>query len=211
VSAKGRAVVDPLEYYPTPAWAIRPVVPFVGPASSIIDLGCGEGEIGSVLREAFPLARLVGIEIDAKRAAQAQTAAVYSQVLVTDVIAPLTSPLPPEYSSAFDLVIANPPFSNAVPFWEVACRLVRPGGTIAFLLRGVWAVPEERASVVAADEAPACDLLFLRRRAFPDSTEYAWTTWRPSDPTHGGRWRVLACESSSRSRRSPIAVVTNAR
>lgn len=192
MSAKGRAFVDPLEYYPTPGWAVRPVVPFVGPASSILDLGCGEGEIGAEMRVAFPRTRLVGIELDVTRAERARGRHVYDQVLTGDVIAPLLSPLPAEFTKAFDLVIANPPFSNALAFLEMAQRLVCFGGTIAFLLRATWVVPEERADVMRPD------LLFLRRRPFPDATEYAWTTWRPHDPMHGGRYQILECGAARR-------------
>lgn len=207
MSAKGRAVVDPLEYYPTPGWAVRPVVPFVGPASSILDLGCGEGEIGAELREAFPRARITGVEIDTQRAAVARVRshaagdAVYHEVVTGDVIAPLLSPLPAEFTRAFDLVIANPPFSNAVAFLEQALRLVRFGGTVAFLLRATWIVPEERADVMTPD------LLLLRRRPFPDATEYAWHTWRPHDPMHGGRFQILECGPRRRSLPAVAATV----
>lgn len=202
MSARGRAAVDPTEFYRTPEWGVPLVFGHIGAPMRILDIGCGDGVIGKMLRERFPAASITGVELDEGRAKQARSLwpswgdaeglPVYREVLVGDLIEspllPSLSPIPSHYAGRFDLVISNPPFSNAEKFLAVARRMVAYGGTIAFLLRMAWAVPTIREDVLEVDVKPDFDLIVSRRRMFPDSTEYAWHTWKPSDPLHGGRW-----------------------
>ncbi len=79
---------------------------FVGDSvRSILDLGCGEGQLGFALREVYPHARLVGIDRDPKAIEKAQAKAAERkldnyQFIVGDVEQPLVA-------GPFDLVYAS--------------------------------------------------------------------------------------------------------
>jgi hypothetical protein len=203
VSATGRSSDRPeLDFARTPAWAVRAILPFLGEPLCTIDLGCGDGAIGTVLREAWgESVHIHGVELDDTRAKTARSLVssvkvsfdpcrTYDDVTCADATT-FTE------SSDDDLVIANPPFVLAAEFFAAAVKIVRPGGLIAFLLRGTWMVPATRTGI------PLPDLRFLRRRPSfrksakgnsSDSTDYAWHLWRVGVPFEGGRWSVLECE-----------------
>lgn len=222
MSATGRgAVRHELDYYETPLFATKAIVPLLGLPRRVVDLGCGGGAIGHALRlEWGNSSTIVGVEVDQGRADEARVARtadgalVYDEVEQLDVLAPLTTgEIPAKYRAAFDLVAFNPPYSHAVEFIDEARRYLRPGGRIAVLLRVGFAASAER---FAWHQANPSDVHVLSRRPsfYPnnpnakDSTEYAWFLFGLG---HGGRWSVLECEASSRVRRSPTAVVPTAR
>lgn len=73
--------------------------------SSILDLGCGEGQLGFVLRDVYPNARLVGMDSDAKAIAAANEQV--SKQGVSDcefVVGDVQEGLP---SGQFDLIYAS--------------------------------------------------------------------------------------------------------
>ncbi len=73
--------------------------------TSILDLGCGEGQLGFVLREIYPHARLVGIDKDEKAIAVAHNKAEALGVAnVEFVVGNIEETLPP---GRFDLVYAS--------------------------------------------------------------------------------------------------------
>lgn len=189
---------DPLDFAVTPAWAVRAILPHLGEPRTAIDLACGDGAIGKVLREAWGESlQLHGIELDRARATTARDlivsvkpsfdpCRVYDEVYRSDALECAADDQ--------DLVIANPPFERAADFLRIALGLVRPGGHVAFLLRAGWVIPKTRAHV------PPCDLFFLRRRPSfkksakgnsTDASDYAWHVWGLG---LGGRWSVLECE-----------------
>jgi SAM-dependent methyltransferase len=130
---------DPLDFNRTPAWCVELLIPELGQPRTILDAGCGDGAIGKVLRQAWPNARINGIEVDATRARTARENAGYSHIwhnkfeLLFDNDAELFA------AWAFDLIISNPPFGlMALDFLRCALTRVRPGGTVAFLLPTHW-------------------------------------------------------------------------
>lgn len=187
---------DPLDFARTPGWAVRALLPHLGRPLNISDLGCGDGAIGRELRAAWgDGVSIVGFEADEGRSDSAYATTAYDETHHVDLLD--SSAFDPADWDGAELVIANPPFSRAVEFLDIATKMVRRGGLIAFLLRASWIVPPTRASI------PKPDLLFLRRRpsfkksakgSSTDSADYAWHLWRPGDPFAGGRWAALECE-----------------
>lgn len=219
MSATGRgAVRHELDYYETPLFATRAVVPLLGLPRRVLDLGCGGGAIGHALRiEWGNSSTIVGIDVDENRVEEARLARtadgalIYDEVERLDVLAPLTTgETHPKHRGAFDLVVLNPPYSHAREFIDEARRYLRPGGRIAVLLRVGFAASAER---FAWHQANPSDVHVLSRRPsfYPnnpnakDSTEYAWFLFGLG---HGGRWSVLECEASTRARRSTAVVPT---
>ena len=136
------------DFYITPHWVVEAILPHLKVPRTVLDIGCGTGAIGRVMRQAWPLARIGGVEKDAGRARGAFKNDVYSMVAADDWLAPAT----PEQcyrSGVFsdsciyvhgdaDLIISNPPFKLALRFLETALERVKPGGEVAFLLPAQW-------------------------------------------------------------------------
>lgn len=207
MSAKGRKAQpeNPLEFHTTPAWATLAALPIIGRPRYVLDAGCGAGAIGQELRKAWPHATIFGVELDPDRANAARRLVVpaglgpvYDQVVAGDFLTGAHT-LPRD----FDLVIANPPFTEAIPFAQRSLELVRPGGIVAFLLRlNILAGHDRRAfwrGALTGGLRPDVNVLERRPGFNPakpsktDATEYAWLTWGLG---LGGRWDVLECAPS---------------
>jgi predicted RNA methylase len=186
---------DPLDFYRTPAEAVRAILPYLGRPRTIVDLGCGDGAIGEVLvQQLGDTTTVIGVEIDPSRAASAEACGPYDRVDVRDVL--LWKPA--AIDRTFDLAILNPPFRHAEAFVECALSLVRHGGTVAALVRLGWLAGQKRA---AFHRAHPCDVhVFSRRPSFTgggtDSSEYAWLVYGLG---RGGRWSLLESEKPRRS------------
>jgi hypothetical protein len=196
MSAKNRGEpADPMDYGCTPGWTTRAILPQLGAPPLVMDLGCGNGEIGAVLRRGLPCAARIEIP--------GGSTPVYDAVAQVDVCSEEMSRR--FAAGTYDLVIGNPPFNQALAFLIAAQRIVRPGGLIALLLRDSWQVPTPRRGL---DKAYKVSL--RRRPSFKtsakgnksDSTEYAWHLWSPGMPWFAhGHWDVIECEPPERKRR----------
>lgn len=131
---------DPLDFNRTPAWCVELLIPHLGRPRTVLDVGCGDGAIGKVLRQAWPEVYLEGVEIHEQRALSAARLRIpgqpkydYSNVYVNDWA---SDAFPTETPN---LIISNPPFGlPALRFLELALQRVAPGGTVAFLLPTHW-------------------------------------------------------------------------
>lgn len=136
------------DFYITPAWVVEAILPHLKTPRAVLDIGCGTGAIGRVLRQAYPLARIGGVEKDAARARNAFNNEAYSMVAEDDWLA-TAKPGQAYRAGAFDdrailvsggadLIISNPPFKLALRFLVAALERVKPGGEVAFLLPAQW-------------------------------------------------------------------------
>src|SRR3954469_21806705 len=128
-----RDVRHPDDFYETPAWCVRALLPYLQ-RGKVVDPCCGNGAIGRVLAEVWPEQERYGIEIDAGRAKEAQDAQIlradgtplcafdrvargdYLQLKVVhravDGLEGYVVPAP--------LIITNPPFKLALEFAQKA-------------------------------------------------------------------------------------------
>lgn len=129
---------DPLDFNRTPAWCVELLLPHLGKPRTVLDVGCGDGAIGKVLRRAWPDTRMLGIEYDVRRSGIAFNSEVYTEVLMGDWL-DTTSRAYAYFGHKPDLIISNPPFGlPALRFLELALKRVAPSGTVAFLLPTHW-------------------------------------------------------------------------
>ncbi len=96
---------------------------------SILDLGCGEGQLGQVLREVYPAAQLVGIDKDAAAIGRAREHAASLHLQNTDFIAAdVEQELP---AGPFDLAYASTIMMHThqlAKMVELAQAALQPGG-----------------------------------------------------------------------------------
>jgi SAM-dependent methyltransferase len=125
---------DPLNFNRTPAWVVQLVVPLLGLPQTVLDVGCGDGAIGRVLRQAWPGVQLHGVEVHPVRAKEC--AGTYTVTEVCDWLSALYDVGYPRWA---DLIISNPPFGlAALDFLKRAVERAAPDGTVAFLLPTHW-------------------------------------------------------------------------
>lgn len=169
-----------LDFYETPAWCTNAILDQLPtcPTASVLEPGCGTGAIARVLRERG-FSNVTGIELDPLQAEQAK------QECYT-VAGNFLDPL--RYWGVYDLVIGNPPCSEAEAFVRRARSL---GDMVAMLLRLNWLSGQKRAEFHR--QVPAHVYVLPRRPSFTgdgktDATEYAWFVWGDDHP---GRWEIL--------------------
>jgi len=131
-----RQLVGELRYR-TPqllADAVGPLVPDWGsPRATVLDLGCGTGLCGPLLRGSA--ARLVGVDLSKKMLAKAREKAVYDELRACHILDPLQ-----ESPSAFDLIIAAdvfPYLGDLDPVFQATRGALASGGLFAFSAEAV--------------------------------------------------------------------------
>lgn len=108
---------------------------------TILDVGCGDGAIGRVLRLWRPWEACVinGVELDKTRRDVANFAEhrPYNAVFERDWLSErqIDHAI---FGACHDLIISNPPFRHALRFLELALQRVRPSGHVFFLLPSQW-------------------------------------------------------------------------
>lgn len=177
---------DPLDYYATPEWCVRAIMPHLPRAGSILDPCAGEGAIVNALEACgVDPDTIDAMEIDPRRAAKIDSRA---DVEVVDALSDEAG----MWHLPHGLVIANPPFSRALEFVERSLTAQAPhGGTTAMLLRLAFA--EGRTRATFHSEHPSDMYVLSRRPSFTgdgksDSAAYAWFVWAPG---RSGSWTVL--------------------
>lgn len=174
------------DFYRTPSWVTQALVPHVwpkhlAPPKRILDAGAGDGAITRELVAGFPDAFVSGVEIDAFHL---KAEGCDSHVLCEDF-----------FESAirtdWDLIVSNPPFSQAMAFLERSLALVEePRGAVAMLLRLGFMAGQERAAFHRV--VPSDVFVLSKRPSFTgkgaDATDYAWFVFAPWS---SGRWRTI--------------------
>lgn len=97
------------------------------PVRKVLDMGAGQGEWGPALRENFKVARIVGV--DKFFDGSTPFAKKYYDEWLNDDFLSLTF----EEGSKPDVIIGNPPFSQAEVFVEHALEIVHPQGHVVAL------------------------------------------------------------------------------
>lgn len=178
MSATNRgAARRPGDFYATPAWVTRAILPHLPAFATVLDPCAGEG---AILRE---VGGGFGIERDFERVHRCHAQDIpctHGDALASEAV-----------WGRFSVCVMNPPFSQAEAFVRRALAEAAPQrATVAALLRlafleGIARAPLHR-------EHPADVYVLPRRPSFTgggtDATAYAWFVWGPG---RGGRWSIL--------------------
>ncbi len=108
--------------------AVRGVITAGDAKLNVLDLGCGTGLGGALLRDMAQ--RLSGVDLSPRMVEQARLRAVYDELMVGDILLPLSTP-----AAAFDLIIACDVFvyvGDLAQVFEAGARVLKPGGLFAF-------------------------------------------------------------------------------
>lgn len=178
----------PNDFYETPAWCVDLVLDELGLNADyqgyVIDPGSGTGAIAQRVAIRSPKADVQGVELTQELADKARGLRVPS--IAFDVADFKTW----EGDGQADLVIGNPPFSDAEAFVRKSLELVKAKGSVAMLLRLGWASGKIRRAFWAEHKADIC--ILERRPSFNgsgcDACDYAWFVWGPK---RTGRWSRL--------------------
>lgn len=173
---------DPLGRYYTPEWAVAQciahVLPCVAPeARTVLEPSAGRGAFLPHLRQAYPHAEITAMDVDE-----------YSVGPKWDLADQhvIGSFLGRDHLYRWDLIVGNPPFSEALAF----CRQgLRHGRNVAFLLRQGFLSSAIRYPFFAK-RPPTSVHLLATRPSFTgngknDSCDYCWVCWSsvPCTPT----------------------------
>lgn len=184
--------IDPLEVYPTPAWAVhrileRILLPWNG---RWFDPCAGECAIKKAAHQfvnfdvkKFGVQRIDWTLTDVRAGLDARVKE--ANYLQSD-----------DQNRRFDVAMFNPPFSLAVAF---ASRASEHCTHVVMLQRLNWLGSEERSEWVRANTP---DTYVLPNRCSftgngkTDSQEYAWFHWHPALRANGAKIRILASTSA---------------
>ena len=193
------------DYYRTPGWVTRAVLPYLPPCDRIgelvIDAGSGDGAIAVELP--YRKDRIVCVDNDPDMVRACTAAGFFSQAMNWDEFC-ATEP-----KARF--VIANPPYSEALEFIKLALEIIKPlNGCAAFLLRLNFLEGQARADFHR--RYPAHVLVLPRRPSFTgtrtDATGYAWLLWGSNKgavkPIVPNRWDILDVEPTERVRKTTL-------
>ena len=166
------------DYYSTPAWVTKAILPHINLRGPVLDPCCGDGAILDQL-PTFG----IGIEINKERSeiAGQKHLVIYGSALDHSQQWPICN-----------TIITNPPYVSALPF---ILRAIAQGfddiGDCAFLLRLNFLGSKKRAEF---HKNHPSDIFVLPQRpsytgdGATDATEYAWFVWGPN---RGNRWQIL--------------------
>lgn len=125
-----------MSYYRSQRPEMLPFIP--APAHRFLELGCGAGGFGALLRQTRPDSSVTGIEIHRQSALEARTRldAVIEQ--------PIDVALDSMAAASFDCVICNDVLEHLVDPWAVCLqirRILRPGGALVASIPNVRHFP----------------------------------------------------------------------
>lgn len=171
------------DFFETPAWVTRAIVPLLPASDTVFDPCAGKG----ALLRALPHIDRQGLELNAERAAFAcsDDGGALNVICADALVCDWNHP---------HLVVMNPPFSKAQEFVEAALDRVERGGAVFALLRLGFVAGLRR---VAFHRSNPADVYVLPRRPSftgdgkTDGSEYAWFAFGPG---RGGRWSVLSVQ-----------------
>ena len=179
MSSTNRGTVrQPDDYYATPAWATRAILPHLRQPKTVLDPFAGTGAILREVRTWDEHVTANGIELDADRAKECKLITPF-----TFVCDAFTLEWPQQ-----DLILTNPPYSFALQSVQRATKYLTEWGTgqAAFLLRLAFLESKER-NAFLRHRMPDKIKVLPRRPAFvngkTDSCAYAWFVWGPE--AHG--------------------------
>lgn len=162
--------------------------------SRVLDPGAGAGIWGQIARRRWPCCQITGVELR-----DVQPHKSYDEWLNGSFLDDTVPLLPP-----YDLVMGNPPYSDAEAFVRRSLDLLRDGGRLVFLLKLSFMAGQRRSSGLYSEFPPRWYIPCSRRPSFTGDghsapEEYAIYVWQKG---FSGREKVLRVPASTHGRNS---------
>lgn len=164
------------DFYPTPKETVKSFLDaFPLPQEgTVLEPGAGDGSIIKVLKKYGDFS-IDAVEIREEEQDHLQKLGV--NVMMGDY-------LNMDIDKKYDLIIGNPPFGQAMEFIEKSLKLLKPTGTLAFLLRTAFLESDKRFSFW--QNHPLTGLYTLHKRPSftgkgTDAASYSWFVWQPQE------------------------------
>lgn len=145
-----------------------------GAIETVLDPGSGGGAFTRAFGKILPAALRVAVEIDTSLAGDERIDTIYLQQDYLDEELPIAD------GKSFDLIVGNPPYSNAMEFIERSLELLKADGRLVFLLRLSYLESKQRFKWWQ-NHMPSSVTVLSERPSFvggaTDSTAYAIFVW----------------------------------
>lgn len=159
-----------LDFYETPVRAIMPMLPkLTKDGIKVLEPCAGRGAIVKAIKS-YCSAEITSIEI------QENFKDYLDQPIIGDFLQTESSPI-------YDLVMTNPPFSQAEEFIKHARKFIKSDGKLAFLLRLPFIAGVKRYNLFKEFCPYEINVLSQRPKfggSNIDSCDYAWICWNKS-------------------------------
>ncbi|MEH0165826.1 class I SAM-dependent methyltransferase [Roseateles microcysteis] len=139
------AAAKPADYYRHTRKEMLPFFP--ASVAKVLDIGCGNGRFGELLKVSFPGVQVWGVEPVAE--AHAVAASVLDRALLGGFDASMALP-----ENFFDVIVFNDSlehFPDHVPVLQLAVRLLKPGGAIVASIPNIRYWPHVQQYLFEAD------------------------------------------------------------
>lgn len=167
------------DFYATPIEAVETLLrnyDDISPEDSILEPAAGNGNIIQALRKNGFQNQITAVEIREEEFENLESLA--NVVAINDFLDPH-----PEITKKFDVIISNPPYSQAQEFIDKSLALLKPGGRLIFLLRTNFLESKKRFEWWQ-DKPPTKLYVLSKRPSFTgkgtDATSYSWFIWEKS-------------------------------
>ena len=167
------------DFYSTPTSAIESILNefSLGDGIDVLEPGAGNGNIIQCLQKKYNNLAIDAIEIRQDE---------YNALKQLGVNVVIDDFLNMQISKKYDLIIGNPPFSLAIKFINKCLNLLKPGGTLIFLLRTAFMESDRRFDFWQKEKNQLTGLYTLHKRPSftgkgTDATSYSWFVWQPGN------------------------------
>ena len=164
----------PYDFYATPVDVVENLLNNIDLnqyGDKVLEPSAGNGNICRCIKSHYPNKRVTALEI---REEELESLTKCSdKVIIGDY-------LQIDMESKYDIIIGNPPYSNAIEFVNKSLELLEENGVLIFLLRTAFLESKSRYSFW--QEHPVSGLYVLSKRPSftgkgTDATSYSWFIW----------------------------------
>ena len=166
------------DFYATPVDTIEKILEHVDLkqyGNNVLEPSAGNGRIIEIIRKKNPEKHITSIEI--REEEKDMLLKISDEVIIGDF-------LKKDDFKKYDIIIGNPPYSQAIEFVEKSLELLSDNGILLFLLRTAFL--ESKSRYEFWQKNPLTGLYTLSKRPSftgkgTDSTSYSWFLWDKSN------------------------------
>lgn len=164
----------PYDFYATPVEVIEKLLDNIDLelyGNKVLEPGAGNGNIVKALKNRYPNKQIISLEI--RESEEHNLINISDDVIIGDY-------LNVDLNNKYDIIIGNPPYSNAIEFINKSIELLNEDGILIFLLRTAFL--ESKSRFEFWQENTLSRLYTLSRRPSftgkgTDSASYSWFIW----------------------------------